>query len=121
MAGLPIEVVRTYDSRDTRVGDFGIGWNVGVRDVRLQKNVTIGRFWEQTRSSGPFPNYCVRPTKPHTVTVTFQLCPCSGSSVPSYRTSWCAAAKWRVVVMSKGMGRGYRERQEPACRPGRSR
>ena len=69
--GLPIDITRTYDSRDKRVGDFGHGWNLGVRNVRVEKSGRLGRFWEQTRSSGPFPTYCVRTTKPTFVTITF--------------------------------------------------
>ena len=38
VAGLPISVTRTYDSRDTRKGDFGIGWSLSTSDVRLQSN-----------------------------------------------------------------------------------
>jgi hypothetical protein len=31
-------VTRTYDSRDKRVGDFGVGWTLDVKNIRLQKN-----------------------------------------------------------------------------------
>ena len=33
MSGLPITVTRTYDSRDKRQGDFGIGWRLGVKTL----------------------------------------------------------------------------------------
>ena len=36
MAGLPIQVIRSYDSRDSRVGDFGTGWSLAIHDS-LQK------------------------------------------------------------------------------------
>lgn len=29
VAGIPISIIRTYDSLDTRPGDFGAGWNLG--------------------------------------------------------------------------------------------
>src|SRR6185436_7216127 len=32
VAGLPIQVTRTYDSRDKRRGDFGIGWRLSLSD-----------------------------------------------------------------------------------------
>jgi len=30
LAGLPIQIVRTYDSRDKSIGDFGFGWSLSV-------------------------------------------------------------------------------------------
>jgi RHS repeat-associated protein len=71
VAGLPIEVIRTYDSRDKRVGDFGVGWTLGLRNVRLEKSRVLGANWEQTSSGGLFSTYCIQPTKPHLVTITF--------------------------------------------------
>jgi RHS repeat-associated protein len=71
MAGLPIEITRTYDSRDKRSGDFGVGWTLGLRNARLEKNGPLGLNWQQTSSGGFFPTYCVQPTRPHIVTITF--------------------------------------------------
>ncbi len=34
LAGLPIQVIRTYDSRDQRPGDFGIGWTLDIKNAR---------------------------------------------------------------------------------------
>ena len=70
MAGLPIEVVRNYDSRDKRRGDFGIGWTLGLRNVRLQESGNVGADWQGTISGGFFPSYCAQPSRPHVVTVT---------------------------------------------------
>src|SRR5207237_161076 len=36
------QVQRTYDSTDKSQGDFGIGWNVDVANVRVTPNRTIG-------------------------------------------------------------------------------
>jgi len=52
VAGIPIEIIRTYDSRDKRVGDFGVGWQLGLRDIRLQKSVPLGRHWQETFTGG---------------------------------------------------------------------
>ena len=71
VAGLPIEVIRTYDSRDKRVGDFGVGWTLGLRNVRLEKSGVLGANWEQTSSGGLFSTYCIQPTRSHLVTITF--------------------------------------------------
>lgn len=70
MAGMPIEVTRTYDSRDKRLGDFGIGWTLGVRNVRLQESGNVGDDWQGTVGGGFLPSYCAQPSRPHVVTVT---------------------------------------------------
>jgi RHS repeat-associated protein len=71
VAGLPIEVTRTYDSRDKRVGDFGVGWTLGLRSLRVEKSGILGRHWEETRTGGLIPSYCAQATKPRVVSVTF--------------------------------------------------
>lgn len=71
VAGLPIEVIRSYDSRDKRVGDFGVGWQLGLRNARVEKTSVLGLGWHQTQSSGVIPTYCLEPSRPHKVTVTF--------------------------------------------------
>jgi hypothetical protein len=38
VAGSPIQLVRTYDSRDKSRGDFGVGRNLGLRNVRVEKS-----------------------------------------------------------------------------------
>ena len=70
VAGIPIEILRTYDSRDKRVGDFGVGWVLGIRNARLQESSAAGAGWTGTVSTGFLPNYCVIPTRPHIVTIT---------------------------------------------------
>ena len=71
MAGIPIQVIRTYDSRDTRTGDFGAGWRLGLRNVRVEKSDVLGENWEQTVTQGFLPTFCVQPTRVPLVTVTF--------------------------------------------------
>ncbi|MDQ3802896.1 MAG: putative Ig domain-containing protein [Acidobacteriota bacterium] len=71
VAGLPIQVTRTYDSRDKRAGDFGVGWTLGLRNIRVEESGVLGADWEQTQSGSFLPTYCLRPTKPRFVTVTF--------------------------------------------------
>jgi len=72
MAGFPIDIVRTYDSRLQRSGDFGVGWTLDIKSVQLSENQILGSDWQETRSGGFFPNYCLVETKPHIVTVTTQ-------------------------------------------------
>jgi RHS repeat-associated protein len=71
VAGLPIQVVRTYDSRDKRQGDFGVGWTLSLNNIRLEKSVNLGRFWNETVDNGLFPRYCLNASRAHLVTVTF--------------------------------------------------
>lgn len=71
LAGLPIQVMRTYDSRDPRTGDFGAGWTLGLKNVRLEKSVVLGANWEQTVTQGFLPTFCIQPTRVPLVTVTF--------------------------------------------------
>lgn len=69
---LPIELVRTYDSRDKRVGDFGTGWTLELKSIRLDKSGVLGTGWEET-TSGFFATktYCLVAAVPRYVTVTF--------------------------------------------------
>lgn len=71
VAGLPIEVIRTYDSREKRTGDFGVGWTLGVKNVRVEKSGVLGINWEQTVTQGFLPTFCLQATKVPFVTVTF--------------------------------------------------
>jgi hypothetical protein len=68
---LPITLTRTYDSRDKQVGDFGVGWTLGISNVRVEKTRALGKYWAQTSTGGWFPSYCLEPTKAAFVTITF--------------------------------------------------
>jgi len=71
VAGVPMEVTRTYDSRDKRVGAFGFGWTLGLHNIRLEKSGRLGFRWYETVSPELIPNYCLEATGSHLVTVTF--------------------------------------------------
>src|SRR5262249_2475639 len=71
VTGLPITIVRTYDSRDKRVGDFGVGWTLSLTNVRIEKTGTIGKLWDETVTQTVIPQYCLQPTKAKHVTITF--------------------------------------------------
>jgi RHS repeat-associated protein len=45
LAGMPISVVRSYDSRDHCPGDFGKGWVLDVESIRVEKNFAMGDGW----------------------------------------------------------------------------
>jgi RHS repeat-associated protein/uncharacterized repeat protein (TIGR01451 family) len=72
--GLPMQVLRTYDSTDKRVGDFGVGWQVSVGNFRISANRKLGAGgWTE------YPTQCslfgcawsFKSSVQHTVTVTF--------------------------------------------------
>ena len=71
LAGLPIKVMRTYDSRDKRPGDFGVGWRLSLSDVRVRKNTVIGEAWYQYRAGGFVPTFVLSSVRDRIVTITF--------------------------------------------------
>ena len=74
LSGIPIEVIRTYDSRDPRTGDFGKGWSLSLGDIRLQKNRDLGERWQEaiTEYSGlGLAYYEVVPYRDRIISVTF--------------------------------------------------
>ena len=70
MAGVPITVVRTYDSRLKRSGDFGFSWQLDIQTMRPTVARVFGTNWRQNSSGGGFPTYSLAETKPHTVSIT---------------------------------------------------
>ncbi|MDR1282289.1 MAG: cadherin-like domain-containing protein, partial [Opitutaceae bacterium] len=49
LAGFPLEIIRTYDTRDRDIdGDFGHGWRLNLNTVTLRKNIPLNTGWEQT-------------------------------------------------------------------------
>jgi RHS repeat-associated protein len=71
-AGIPIQVIRTYDSRDARLGDFGPGWHIAVNNIRVQKNAALAPDWEQLKDGSSFSTvYHIDPTRKHVITVVF--------------------------------------------------
>ena len=70
VAGLPLQVIRTYDSRDKGSHDFGVGWTLNTSNIRVQQGGRLGDGWTGTISSDFVPNFCVAPTRSHVVTVT---------------------------------------------------
>jgi RHS repeat-associated protein len=76
LEGVPIEVVRTYDSRAAmagREGDFGPGWTLSLKDIRLQKNRPLGARWYQEITGFTAANLAIHtmdPWRDRIVTIT---------------------------------------------------
>jgi len=63
LAGIPISVTRTYDTRQRDEDlDFGKGWSIDYQNVRVQESRTLGFSWSLNYyKSGFFGEYCVEP------------------------------------------------------------
>ena len=91
VAGMPVDVQRTYDSFDKRTGDFGVGWDLDLADFRVATNGPLGLGGWSMAGCGSgliFVPLCFTSTKAHFVTVTwpdgrnevFDLTPAKGST-----------------------------------------
>ncbi|HEX7184805.1 MAG TPA: RHS repeat-associated core domain-containing protein [Thermoanaerobaculia bacterium] len=67
LSGLPIQVIRSYDSRDKRRGDFGVGWTLELRQGSYRNNRKPGEGWQI--SSGFLPCQNIQETRGHTTTI----------------------------------------------------
>jgi RHS repeat-associated protein len=67
LAGIPIQVIRTYDSREKRSRDFGYGWTLEVRQGSYRNNRKPGEGWRIVK--GFVPCQVAQETKPHLTTV----------------------------------------------------
>jgi len=70
LSGIPIQIKRTYDSRDRRPGDFGHGWTIDVKSYpKVEKSGKEGEGWSIISGGGFLTTYCFAPSKAHYVTV----------------------------------------------------
>ena len=68
VAGFPLSVTRTYDSRVKTMGDFGVGWTLSTNNIRLQKSPAVSGYdWTQTQQGT---NIYFSPVKAHDITFT---------------------------------------------------
>ncbi len=75
VAGLPIQVQRTYDSFDKATGDFGVGWNLELSDFKVVTNGSLGEGgWVAKGCSTQgliFSTVCYTSSRAHFVAVTW--------------------------------------------------
>ena len=98
VAGIPLRVLRTYDSFDKSRGDFGVGWRLDLDNFRISTNGPLGEGgWTMSICGAGlifFPT-CFTSSRPHFVTVTwpdgrteiFDLTPARGSTFLCCMTS----------------------------------
>ncbi|MFL5931617.1 MAG: Ig-like domain-containing protein [Gaiellaceae bacterium] len=71
ISGIPVQVFRTYDTTDSRLGDFGVGWRLSLGSYRATPNNKLGQGGWFTEPFGfPFTRFRFKTTVPHFVTVT---------------------------------------------------
>ncbi len=54
LSGIPIQITRTYDSRDKRTGEFGVGWSLGIKALRVSASGVQGTGWEVFQAGTAF-------------------------------------------------------------------
>jgi RHS repeat-associated protein len=73
VSGIPVQLIRSYDSRGAYEGDFGPGWDLGMRSVQVFASGVIGAGWEDYIDRYlpvvGTPIYKVRPINRHVVSV----------------------------------------------------
>ncbi len=62
VSGIPITVTRTYDSRDKRSGDFGVGWRIGISSISVNCTDPLGEGWFVAKAGFSFGLF---PTRSH--------------------------------------------------------
>lgn len=67
LSGLPIQVYRSYDSRDKRRGDFGVGWTLQLRQGSYRNNRKPGEGWQF--ATGFLPCDQIGETRSHVTTI----------------------------------------------------
>ncbi|MBK8283920.1 MAG: AHH domain-containing protein [Ahniella sp.] len=68
---VPITLLRSYDTRRANEAlDFGQGWSLGWRSVRIHENRILGRSWRVDQVGGLLGQQCIRANAEPIVTVT---------------------------------------------------
>ena len=68
-AGIPLSLIRSYDSRDRNVsGDFGYGWNQSAKNIRISTNGPLYTDWNMVIS---YNKVGVDALRNHIITVTW--------------------------------------------------
>jgi RHS repeat-associated protein len=71
VAGIPVTVTRTYDSRYKKIGDFGYGWKVDIQNIKIEESMIPGMGWTQNAYGyGLGTYYCIEPPDQHYISIT---------------------------------------------------
>jgi RHS repeat-associated protein len=70
LPGVSLSVNRTYDSRDKTAGDFGYGWKLDIKSIKITESCKPGENWEiKLSTGGAIPSYYFAPLSRHLVTI----------------------------------------------------
>lgn len=73
LSGIPVQLIRSYDSRSGGVGDFGPDWDLGYRSARVYTSGAVGAGWEEyvvrVQVVTGIPFYGIRPINRHVISV----------------------------------------------------
>jgi len=69
VAGAPLTVTRTHDSRLWTEGDFGLGWRWQARDIQLTESGAMYNGWSLYDTGNWLLTYAIDATWPHFATV----------------------------------------------------
>jgi RHS repeat-associated protein len=71
VAGIPITIYRSYDSRFShKKGDFGYGWNIDIQTTKIEENRRSGERWYIDSTGVLIPTYYLLPDGEHYVSIT---------------------------------------------------
>ena len=74
VAGMPLTVIRSYDSRSKETsGDFGYGWDMSTAGLTINESCSMGNYWKmETNSGGIWGNtYSVGEKRAHVITINY--------------------------------------------------
>jgi YD repeat-containing protein len=70
VAGIPIIIYRSYDSRiRNKKGDFGYGWNIDIQTTKIEENRKSGEGWYINSTGMLIPTYYMLPDGEHYVSI----------------------------------------------------
>ncbi|SHH48966.1 intein C-terminal splicing region/RHS repeat-associated core domain-containing protein [Clostridium collagenovorans DSM 3089] len=72
LSGLNLSLNRNYDNRNKKNGDFGIGWTLGLDNIKFYERTKLGEGYEQIKQGSLLTTtYVVKETEPHDVMINY--------------------------------------------------
>ena len=78
VSGIPMQVIRTYDSRNQQKGDFGVGWTLDIKNIQVEESGVMGEGWDavlsnaiHTGGASGFSQIFIQPVQSHFVDLVF--------------------------------------------------
>jgi RHS repeat-associated protein len=71
VAGIPITITRTYDSRIKSTGEFGVGWKLELASLKLQENGPMGEGWPEEPCGTWDMECCIGADASHAISLTW--------------------------------------------------